>query len=869
MLSGNVTISDSNINANSQIFQTEGSTTEVTTGEYILIQNGMTAVSYTVTANADEIIIPNKLLNSKNIEQGALLNAFEQRSLGIIGQPGAIIRYTLNDGSSNIAEETITISDTGIARVNLDFEATNYNIAKTYTLTFFAGNETEFNESFGSKTLTFTRNAKAQKKLTIKAYHTDSVNNVVKTKVYAGFGGQEINNDIVEFEFTLNSSFDYGIISQPFSSNFIFENGNLNDVSISDVLLSVDDTNEHIVTLRFTVDANSIDEDELITIQLADFVNKKITLTINYNDPNQGLDYTGLFIDSISTIQGIAGSPNNDLNPIKYKITMAATKQLLDGDGEDALRSDEFKLFDAQTGGNDVTETYDDNNLLLLEYNDITTGATITLQPSSFTFPNANATLYIRPSRTITENIPATPPNDFYVRINGLSPVSEIYPREENTASFRKPGFTSSAGPATLLWPDNHFDGRQSANITETSSIAGTKRLVQFVYDIDRTIVDARNLHISKWAPYSNNNYSLAQENDNIIEEASAGTYTAINGNSVTVTGPYVISNNGLTLTVNLLVDIEYVTTNNETFTDLIVITPIDHRPSAYITSGTDTVGSSQFAFPTKSAACDASKNSILWKVYNTDGLTGSPKAGSFISGRLTPVEGPIQIPSQLGQHYKNPRENQYFKDFTNSKIYKLDDKGVIVDIMDLCAPPEPVPINYSAFSAKSIIYSASNYFIAWDKDLPYNERPDTGIISGYASYPSKQLYTLDTGLAFEVGIYNIPEVEANKFDADGFYVAQYGGTLFHNGYVNKKYSSKTVTTYKEFIVDGFNVDFEKTLNGNNSSIIYRVSNFSQPYITPRMNFVIAPRRGSQTIQPDNNWEVEFIGEDTQSFKLI
>lgn len=685
----NVSINNSQINEHSAISQSVNGLTEVQTNESILIQNGMTAVSYTVTANAEEIIIPNKLLTSKSVEQGVLLNAFEQRSLQIIGQPGAIVRYTLNDGSSNIAEETITISDTRIATVNLDFTAAdeNYNAAKTYTLTFFAGNKTEFNESFGSQELTFTRNAKAQKKLTIKAYHTDSVNNAVKTKVYAGFGGQEIDNDIVEFEFTLNSSFDYGIITGLSSSSFIFEKGNLNNVSIRDILLSVDSTNQHIITLKFTVDADSIDENELITIQLADFVNKKITLTINYNDPNQGLDYNGSFIDNISTIEGIAGSSNSDLNPIKYKITMAnAAKQLLDGNGEDALRSDEFKLFDAQTGGDDVTETYDDNNLLLLEYNDITTGATITLQPSSFTFPNANTTLYIRPSRTITEDIPAAPPNDFIVEIKGLSPVSEIYPIEENTGVFKKPVFTSSAGPATLTWPDDHFSRRRSATITETSSIAGTKRLVQFVYDINRTIVNGKNLHISKWAPYSNNNYSLAQENDNIIEEASVDTtYTDINGNSITVTGPYVISNNGLTLTVNLLVDIEYVTTNSETFTDLIVTTPIDHRPSAYITSGTDTVGSSQFAFDSKSTACDAVENSILWKVYNTDGLTGSPKKGSFVSGRLTPIIGPIQIPQQLGAHYKNPKENKYFKDFTNSKIYELNDKGVIVDIMDLC----------------------------------------------------------------------------------------------------------------------------------------------------------------------------------------
>ena len=873
LLSGNVTISNSNINANSQISQIEGSTTEVTTAEYILIENGTTSIDYTVTARARRVIIPNKIVQSKNIDTGALENNQEQRSLRIIGEAGAIVRYVLNDSVSDIQEETLTIPGGGFVDVFLDFTATDYNIAKTYTLIFSVGEKTEFGESFGSRTVTFNRLAKSQKTLQIKAYHADSANNAIKTKSYIGFGGDEIDNDEVEFEFTLNSSYYYDIISQPSSSNFVFSNANKNNVTISNVSISVDPVNEHIVTLNFTVDTDAINFNELVTINLDSFVNRKITLTIDYSDVNQGTDYTGSFINSLSTIEGIAGSTNSSLNSIQYKILMVG-KQLLDGVGENALQPNEFKLYDASVGGNDVTETYDDNNELYLTLNDVTVGATITLQPSAFIFPNADATLYIRPSRDITEDVPVTLPNDFIVEVSGISPLSELYPHEGGTQLWQTPVFRGSA-IAPILWPNGHFSSRRSDVITEVSNVVNTKRLVQFVYEIDRTIVDTRSLHVSKWAPYSNNNYSLLLENSNIIEEAVSGTYTAIDGNSVTVTGPYVITNNGLTLTVNLLVDIEYVTTNSETFTSLTIRTAIDHRASSYPRSGTEGE-SEQFVFSTKNEACNATSDPLIWKVYNTDGKTGNPKVGSFISGNLSPASNssgsPIKIfVLRLGQHIRVPLENRYFKDFTNSKIYKLDDKGVIEDIMDLCAPPEPISLNYGAFSAKSIHYAGTGSYIKWDKDLPYNERPEVsrGLISGYAAYPFRQLYTLDTGLAFEVGIYNIPEVEANKFDADGFYVAAYGGTMFHDGYVNKKYSSKTVTTYKDFIVDGFDVNFEKTLNGNNSSIIYRISNFSQPYTTPRMQFVIAPRIGSQAIQPDNNWEVEFIGEDTQSFNLI
>jgi hypothetical protein len=687
---GNVSINNSQINTNSSISQSANGLTEVQTNESITIENGMTAVSYTITANAEEIIIPNKLLTSKIYNSDTLLNEREQRNLKIIGQAGAIIRYVLNDGSSDLSTNTLTISDSGETNVSLDFTATDYNVAKTYTLTFSAGNKTEFNESFGSQTITFTRSAKAQKKLEFKAYHEDSVSDAVQTKLYAGFGGQTVKNDEVSLQFTLNSSYDYGIIKQPKSDDFVFSNNNANNVSISNIVISVDSTNEHIVTLKFIVNTGSIDYNEIVSIELDEFVNRKITITIDYADANKASDYNGSFVGGLSTITGIAGALNDDFDLIQYEIAMNATFQLLDGEGEDALKADEFKLYDASSGGNDVTETYDNNNELFLTYSDVTTGATIALQPKAFTFPTTNTTLYIRPGRDITESIPATPPNDFFVKINGINPYSDVYPSEENTNGFIKPVFN---GATNITWPTipindgANFKPRQSAKITETSSIANTKRLVQFVYDIDRSKVDGRAYNVSKWAVYSNNNYSLLGEDSNIIEEAAAGTYTGIDGTSTTITGPYVISNNGLKLTINLLVDIEYVTSNNKTLTTLIVRTPIDHSPSSYITSGIDSQNNQQFAFKTKADACDSNSNSLVWKVYNVDGKKGQPKIGSFISGELSGPDPNLTINflTPLWSSSKRPKENSYFKDFTNSKIYQLDDKGVIVQIMDLC----------------------------------------------------------------------------------------------------------------------------------------------------------------------------------------
>lgn len=871
----NVSIDNENISSNSIIEQVNGNNNEVVTQEYVLLQDGTTSISYTVTARADEIFIPNKVVNSKGIQASALLNENEQRNLKIIGEAGAIVGYKLNDGASDIQQEIITLPASGEYNISVNFTATDYNAAKTYTLTFSTGDKTDFSDQFGSKTLTFTREVRTQKKLQFIANHGDSVNNASKTKNFIGFGGQQLSNEKIELEFTLNSAYDYKTIRQPAPGDFIFSNGNKNIVSIKNVSVSVSTVvgNEHIVTLSFTVDTGSIDHSEIVSISIDDYVNRITTITIAYNDPNQGADYTGLFINSLTTIQGTAGATNSVFDSITYKITMASGKQLLDGVGEDALQLDEFKLYDASTGGNDVTEEYDDNNVLLLRYSDVKTGATIELAPKGFVFPNTNKTLYIRPSRVISEAQPATPDNEFFIEIKGLSPKSEIHPETDNTQSFRTPVFSPDGD--NILWPNGLFFKKRSALVTETSATPNTKRLVQFTYKLDRTIIDTQMQHISKFAAYSNNNYYLIREDDNVVEEASAGTYDDITDVPQTITGPYVISDNGLTLTVNLLIDIEYITTNTVTLTTLSVKTPIDHSPDSYITGGSN-AASDQFVFNSKDNACDSAKNNLRWKVYNTDAISGAPKIGSFISGELSsrainPNAKFVNLTPPLWAQYRNPSENVYFKDFTNSKIYKLGTNGAIVDIMDLCAPPEPASLNYGAFSAVDIFSATSDYYVRWASDLPYGERPSqsAGLILGHTSYPIPAgVYGLDTDLAFEIGLYNISEAEANKFDEYGLYIGNYGDYSFHDGFINKKYSNKTIFTYKAFTVDGFDVDFEKRLDQDSSSIIYRVSNFSHSYTKGAMQFVIAPIVGSEAIQPDESWEVEFIGRDTKSFRL-
>ena len=485
------------------------------------------------------------------------------------------------------------------------------------------------------------------------------------------------------------------------------------------------------MTLSFAVDTSSIDYSEIVSISIDNYVNRITTITIAYNDPNQGSDYQGLFINNLTTIQGTAGATNSVFDSIAYKITMAPGKQLLDGVGEDALRSDEFKLYDASTGGNDVTETYDNNNTLLLTYSDVKTGATIELAPKGFVFPNTNKTLYIRPSRVIAEAQPATPDNEFFLEIKGLSPKSEIHPETDNTQSFQTPVFSPEGD--NILWPNALFNNRRSTLVTETSATPNTKRLVQFTYKLDRTIVNSEMQHVSKFAAYSNNNYYLIREDDNVVEEASAGTYTDIKNVSKTITGPYVISDNGLTLTVNLLIDIEYITTNTVTLSTLSVKTPIDHSPDSYITGGSDSA-TENFVFNSKNNACDSAKNNLRWKVYNTDAISGVPKIGSFISGELSsryidPNAKFVNLTPPLWFQYKNPSENVYFKDFTNSKIYKFGENGAIVDIMDLCA--DNTPLLY-VFSSNLYLYGLLKAPIMKIRDSVTDTDPQSnGIAAG------------------------------------------------------------------------------------------------------------------------------------------
>ncbi len=682
LLPSNVYIDNVSVNSNSSITQLKGTEDIVSTQENILIQSGQTSVLYTVKALPSKIIIPDKILDTKKITTTALKNEFESRQLIVSGEEGAIFKYVLNDGTSDTQQQTITIGENKTAVVNIKFTNSDYNAAATYILTFSIGDKTKFGNNFGVKTLTFTRAARSKKELKFRVTHFDPTNGSLKTKSFFGFGDSSISKQKVSLQFTLNSSYDYSIIKQVQEKDFVFSNENKNEVSISNILISVGGTgNEHVVTFEFTVSSAELIENETVSLELDTFVNKKITLTIAYNDTNQASDYNGAFKNSLSTIQGIAGVANSALTPIQYGITMNSTFQLLDGVGEDALKADEFKLFDASSGGNDVTSTYDDNNELTLSFSKVTEGASIILNPSNFVFPNANATLTIRPSRDITESVPAVPANSFVLKIN------KIFARAVNV-----PDYENGEGGyfATPVFDENkqwkYLSAKSSNEVTETSSVANTKRLVQFVYKIDRRDYSYPNFpRVVKFADGSNSFYDLVDEDTSAVEEASNATYTDIAGNSVSVAGPYVVTNDGLTLTVNLLINIENITTNAKTLSTLDLKIPLDCKQNSLVKLS--------MLFPSKEQACDTDGFiKTPFRIYNLNPSENIPNQMSFISGLFTPIPpaGGFVPEAKLGTFQGSFNDNDiYTKDFTNSVIYKISPRGTdggrIIDITDLC----------------------------------------------------------------------------------------------------------------------------------------------------------------------------------------
>jgi len=781
-----LSINNSKISAHSDIIKNQETGNIEIIERTTIPSQTQTNRDYTIKLNAKVIPPEVKYLHSVSdlATYYTLENDLQTVNAVVTNDIYASYGWKFKRGSTVLQERTIKQQDSASSTITLDFSATDYNAAATYTLEFFISDskdpisgkaiKTEFADTFVSNPITFTRAAKAAKEVQLKVYHADLSGGVVTNK-FKGFSGDTLEKN-VSIELTLDSNETYSKIKNISPNDFIFKDGK-NDDNIEIKNISVEfgaSPNEHVTTLNLSLLIPEMTQDtEIITLELDDFVNKDITITVAYSDANNSSDYNGSFVNSYTQITGIAGAINTDYTKVQYAITMNSGKQFLDGDGEAAIQAGEWKLYDGST---DVTSTYDnDGTLEILDFTD--KKATISFDPGNFTFPTVDKTLTIKPSRDIAEAEPSNA-NDYIVKIKNVltHEIGAIEIDEKSSVSIWR-----SKLPQYENW--NYFSPKQSDVITETATGSATYRLVQFTYKIDRKRAIDTGVFENGGANTSFHEGQLSTifdiiNNPSEITKATAGSYTPIGGGSnVTVDGPFTIDDNGLELTVNLLVNITDVTSNNKSLGTLDIRISADVGENFSINVGDPK--------PTRQEACNSNKTGSL-RVYthdnsNSNGVT----VGSFLS---TKTGKRVSFPWESDYTGINA-EYVYFKDFTNSKIIQYPANGVrgITEISELCSeiPDFTAKAEFAAFT--------KSYYSSWVTSggvlgTPQSLRPSGGYVmqmNGIISSLTSGLYggtRLGFGVEFSgnsaVQIVNniekvvvIPSSKMKYFEPDPFEV--------------------------------------------------------------------------------------------------
>jgi hypothetical protein len=426
----NIIINDTTISNYSKKVQLTGDDSNVTILERTVLPNyNVSDKNYIITATAKEIGVSKKIILSKNIDTSPLSNFFEERELEIKAQEGSIISYVLSDGSSVIQEKIgFVVNGSNTFYISLAFEATDYDTAKTYTLTISSGNNTEFGLNFGDKVITFNRALVEKKTVIVKINHDDSTTGAAIVK-YLRLTNKTIDQRST-VRLTLTSGQTYIIDKHPvFPEDFSFEDGeNTNNINIFSPLIEIDPNQGHIIDFSFQTFADAVIASETITIDLTGYINKEIDLDVNYNDPNRTNSiYTVASITgSQQTIVGTAGILNQSHGRVAFVLTLGSGYELIPN-----LSPSNFQILESSV---DVTNTYADEDGIDIDLKD-GTSAEIGFVPSSFLFPFSDKTLTIQPSIQIHQ-VTATPDNDYSITLQKILPKVVITAEDQDIADF-------------------------------------------------------------------------------------------------------------------------------------------------------------------------------------------------------------------------------------------------------------------------------------------------------------------------------------------------------------------------------------------------------------------------------------------------
>lgn len=466
-------------------------------------------IDYNITVTPFEKEIIRKKISHYVIDESNVNNDTEEsRILKVYGEEGATFSIVFKNTTADIENiQDITIPSTGIYEQSFQFEAGN--TAETFTIDFRVDNDTEFDEGTSSS-IVIQRPAKELKSFSLFSQFGNTPSERFSIE---GYIGESISKEFTQVytlpsgAYTLNRQLTVDDIKlDKTASNLVIEN------------LSVAFNQQHYtVTIKGLATINNINENVTGVIRLEDIINLEVDLTVAFSQ----------------TIAGGAATTNYTFTPTNYVITGAAglthpetigsnaksTFTLTPSNNHSFIRTitnDDFGVYDSSN--NDVTSTYALNDRMDIIFQD--GDMIVSFNLDEFSLPLTDQTITVRPKKEIAESTPVI--TDYKVVFNATD-AKDVY-------------------------------NVKSITVGSLDSAANSNFLFQAEFEIDR----ASNIG-DRFKSYFKNSGHTVTPVDSELTAATAGTYTDINGDSITVTGPVEIDTNKTKATINVLANINAV----------------------------------------------------------------------------------------------------------------------------------------------------------------------------------------------------------------------------------------------------------------------------------------------------------------------
>ena len=620
-------ISPSDITVNNKLIKLTKAVNKngsITITEKIVIPEVTTTdIDYEIKVIAREYLAPSKKIHSISIDKSNITNDNKNRTLTIFADEGSVFTYKLTDSSSELEREVDLVIPSG-GSLDIDISFPFAETSETFTITVSPGEDTELDTNLSS-TVTIVRNAISSKSITLFSQFKSNISN--KNKIQ-GF----VNTDIDSaFEQTISlPTGTYNILRQPLQSDFIFEN-NTDAITLTNLNIALDDTADEI-TLTGNINVSNITVDNKIVLILDSVVNDQVTLTIDYNTTILGgsatSNYTKTAPVSAFTIQGAAELLASAEREYLFTLTPTSGYEFIN-----SINGADFEITD---GSDVVTSTYalNDKMKVVLEDNLLKVG----FITKPFNLPSANKTIYVRPKKQIAQAVV----------------VSSNY------------SLTYIVNPS--YYEDYLVDnGRILGPLTNA---ANQNFLFQKTFKVDR---EGRYFSAVFNDDISTHQITLL---DTELSSATAGTYTDINGDSITVTGPIELNETKTELTVNTLANISS--------------QPEKQLGRVRVRFSIRGAGAA-LKISLAEGGCDTKNTYQKGKyVWNTDGTADIPKIGARVTNTRQ---------TKYGLTYGKSKLENKFKIFGSNKVITvIKDSPTGIDIIkdiEECPPPPTPTINF------------------------------------------------------------------------------------------------------------------------------------------------------------------------------